>query len=140
MNYDLDAFVGKTVTSIQDANFEAEGVDQLLDKDRIHFTCSDGSIFKMYHYQDCCEWVSVEDISGSLSDLLNTPILFAYCETNSDSNCVESKEYEDDCVLWTFYRFGTVKGTVVIRWYGTSNGYYGVEVNFEKVTQEEDYN
>jgi hypothetical protein len=86
----------------------------------------------MAHSQDCCESVSIEDIAGDLKDLIGSPILFAEESTNSDDPAPEGR-YQDDGSLWTFYRLGTIKGTVVIRWYGSSNGYYGVGVNFDEV-------
>ena len=52
-------------------------------EDEIHFTCSDGSAYKMWHSQDCCESVSVEEIFGDLSDLYGSPILEASEETSN---------------------------------------------------------
>lgn len=76
------------------------------------------------HFQDCCESVYIESIAGDLSDLENSPILIAaevsdsYDRSNSEGN-------------WTFYRFSTIKGSVVIRWIGESNGYYSTDVHIE---------
>lgn len=44
--------------------------------------------------------------------------------------------YFDGCdydFLWTFYRLATNRGSVVIRWYGTSNGYYAINVSFKEL-------
>src|SRR5258708_4328732 len=97
--------------------------------DEIYFTTVDGERFKMFHDQDCCESVSVDDIVGDLADLIGSPILSAYEESSMEN----PKESGEDSFTWTFYRISTIKGTVVIKWYGTSNGYYSESVNFGKV-------
>jgi hypothetical protein len=97
------------------------------------FTCSDGSVYRMYHDQDCCEGVSVEDVCGEFSDMLDTPILDAREETNSTENPPGVKKDYQDSFTWTFYILRTIKGSVTIRWYGESNGYYSESVSFEQV-------
>ena len=88
----------------------------------IQFVTSDGERYKQSHYQDCCESVTIEDICGNLDDLVDSPILLAYVGTSSS-------EYNS---TWTFYNLSTIKGSVTIRWYGESNGYYSEEVYFTK--------
>jgi hypothetical protein len=120
---DVSELIGKTIVEITgDEN-----------SDELWFKCSDGSEYKMHHMQDCCEGVYIEDITGDLNNLLNTPIL----EAREDHSEEDPKAYHDDAYLWTFYNFRTIKGSVTIRWYGESNGYYSVNVDFVK-TQEED--
>ncbi len=93
--------------------------------DEIKFITDDGETYVMYHSQDCCESVQVEDISGDFSDLIGSPILEAECITNSEDN---SPEYAES-FTWTFYKLGTIKGYVTIRWLGESNGYYSESVD-----------
>lgn len=132
MYYDdlkIDVLKGKTLTLIS-------GLE--LNSERVEFECSDGKKFIMYHSQDCCESVSVEDICGDLQDLLGAEILLAE-ESTSNENPEGAKvpEYQDS-FTWTFYKISTIKGSVTIRWYGESNGYYGERVCFSEITPGED--
>lgn len=87
--------------------------------------------WRMYHSQNCCERVYIEDVCGDTDDLVGTPILSASEETSNENP--KEEEEEEESFTWTFYRIATIKGTVVIRWYGSSNGYYSESVDFEKV-------
>ena len=117
--------LGKTLTSIsglQDGN------------DMVTFITSEGKKYEMQHYQDCCEGVSIEDVSGDVEDLLNTPILLAEEVENPEyeEEWLKSRKYTDS-YTWTFYKLATIKGYVDIRWLGESNGYYSESVDFEEV-------
>lgn len=84
--------------------------------DQLFFENDDYTII-FHHEQDCCEHVYIEDINGDLKDLIGTPLLFA------------EESIDKDGYTWTFYKFGTVKGWVDIRWCGVSNGYYSESVD-----------
>jgi len=114
--------VGQTLKSVE----YNKGMDKIV------FITEEGDHYVMMHLQDCCESVSVEDICGDLQDLIGSPILKAEESSNSDNPKYLAEDYPDDSFTWTFYRISTNKGSVVIRWYGTSNGYYSERVDFFK--------
>lgn len=132
---EFKALEGKTITQI------------LNNGDELCIDTEDGETYKMYHSQDCCENVSIEDITGDLNDLLNSPILLAE-EVSSSEPDPELKAKRDEekakaesgngyyygpeSETWTFYKLSTIKGSVTIRWYGTSNGYYSESVSFAR--------
>lgn len=94
----------------------------------------------MAHRQDCCESVWIEEIIGDLSDLVGSEILEAEEVSNKDEPPPERylPDPEDEwdsgpeSYTWTFYKLGTMKGHVTIRWYGTSNGYYSERAGIYK--------
>lgn len=116
---DFSGLVGKTIVGI-------EGMEK--GSLTVEFLCSDGSKYLMAHDQDCCESVDLEDVAGDVDDLLNTPILIA-----DESSSEQSDHDEHDNVhMWTYYKLATAKGYVTLRWYGESNGYYAIGVDFYK--------
>lgn len=118
--------IGKTVTAIT--------VNE--DNDMLMIECSDDTAYLMFHEQDCCESVEIEDICGDLNCLIGSPLLRAEERVSTDRDKDENagpKDNWDDSYTWTFYTFATVKGYVDIRWYGTSNGYYSESVDFVRI-------
>lgn len=92
-----------------------------LGDDRLVFI-TDTERYELYHRDECCEQVYIDDIVGDLEGLVGSPILVAE-ESTSEENPKRPVE-GDDSFLWTFYKLATVKGWVDIKFYGTSNGYY----------------
>lgn len=122
MQATIEDLLGQTLTSVTG---EVGG-------DEIKFETDSGTKYLMNHYQDCCEDVCVEDICGDLSDLVGSPIIIAEERTMEQENPDGSPAGEyDESFTWTFYELATIKGSVTIRWYGSSNGYYSESVDFE---------
>lgn len=112
----IEELVGKVITKIEGATQYSEVIT---------FECADLHIYEMFHYQDCCESVTVEDISGNIEDILNLPILRAYESVNNNAS-----GHNYNSITWTFYTIVTHKAAIVIRWCGKSNGYYSESVTF----------
>lgn len=110
-------------------------VDVDRERDEIRFTCDDGTRFRMHHIGDCCESVTIDDVCGDWADVLHSPVTLAEESTNSENDPPgwEGDTKYRDSFTWTFYRLGTAKGMVTLRWYGESNGYYSESVDFEQV-------
>lgn len=102
--------------------------------DAVLFETAEGAKLRMYHAQDCCEHVRIEDVVGDVDDLIGNPILVAEEVSNGEGPTVEGG-YGDESYTWTFYKLATIKGSVDIRWLGESNGYYSEGVDFEAVVQ-----
>jgi hypothetical protein len=122
---DVSVLMHRTITNLQQ-----NGYDELL------FTMDNGDRYIMYHSQDCCEYVRIEDIDGDLNDLVGSPILQAEEVTGETQDSWEEDERQDS-YTWTFYKFATIKGSVTLRWLGESNGYYSESVDFGKVEDDE---
>lgn len=118
------ALAGKTLINIEGG----VGDDEMV------FTTAEGEIYKLYHDQNCCEIVKIEDICGDLSDLIGNPLLVVE-EVASDENPPGVSPDDQDSFTWTFYKLSTIHGSVTIRWYGESNGHYSESVDFAEVKE-----
>lgn len=81
--------------------------------------------FTMFHEEDCCEEVYIEDIVGDIQSLVDQTVISATEDSNHDN-----PKGHDESSTWTFYTIRTMLDTITIRWYGTSNGYYSESVDF----------
>lgn len=152
MELDLkfESLKGKIVKTIllDNTNIEDNSYNEELRYNTLTFITEDLLAYELYHEQECCENVELEEIVGDLRDLLNSEILGANIVTNPDCNSEEGDEdgdYEDDeddyydySYTWTFYNIKTRKGYVTLRWYGESSGWYSEEVDL-RVSRLVDY-
>lgn len=114
--------LGQTMLSVQGA--AGDSVMVFTSADKVH---------EFYHEQDCCESVRIDDVCGDIQDLVGFPLLVAEEVSNKESTL---KADDEESCTWTFYRFATKKGFVVVRWLGVSNGYYSESVSYKMTVKE----
>lgn len=116
---DFSKLVGRTLTGIvvgEESSF-------------IEFHTQEGDVYVMWHIQDCCECVWLEDVVGDLKDLLGSPVVVARLASEG-----RNKGGEWDAVEgWAFYQIATQRGWVTLRWNESSNGYYSTEVDLDHI-------
>lgn len=97
-----------------------------VNNDSVEFELQDGRKAVLYHQQDCCESVYLEATIGNVDDIMNSPVLRV---SEEDYDGGPESEYEES-YMWSCFRVGTAKGSVLFRFYGSSNGYYSEDVSF----------
>ncbi len=107
------------------------------DGDELRLYLSDTNYVRFYHSQSCCESVYIEDICGDLKDLVGAPLVEAEEVSDELYEAEHTPEYSES-YTWTFYKFRTRKGSVTVRWFGSSNGYYSESVDVEVVDTSRD--
>lgn len=118
--HEFSELTGKTIIAIEGAEKGSECVT---------ITCSDLTRFVLYHSQDCCETVQVEDVAGEPGDLIGHVVALAEETSNN-----ENPPPHADSWTWTFYRIRTHGGDLTLRWLGESNGYYGEHASLDVKT------
>jgi len=101
------------------------------DDESITFEFEGGGTAHFYHSQDCCENVHVDDVNGNWADLIGVPLLVVDERVSDESECgtPEGCTPRDAHNTWTFYTFRSVRGSVDVRWHGSSSGYYSERVS-----------
>ena len=118
VNETLNRMVGETIVSVSGNRHDEEFVVRT----------TSGLVFTFYHSQDCCEDVYLEEIIGDIDDLIGHTVVMAE-ETCSNDEVVGSSCYQGESFTWTYYRMATERGLVVLRFFGSSNGYYSESVS-----------
>lgn len=109
---DVTCLIGKTIVEVD------------VSKDEFWIETSDGWVYLMYHDQDCCESVEIEDMDEDPNVLVGGFVVNA----EEVEGVVEDTDWGSQ--TWTFYKIDTNKGGITIRWLGESNGYYSESVDF----------
>lgn len=104
--------IGKTIVSIDG-----------LDSDHVVIKTECGKTYRMQHFQDCCESVSLKEVLGNPSDIIGTPIRYANSDTSDCSGTYESGTR-------TTFTLSTDDDSLILVWEGYSNGYYSEGVSF----------
>ena len=121
-------FSGKTIQ-------EVRGCKKHSDEVTLKFT--DGTCLKFYHQQDCCETVLLEDFDTTPEDLVNTNIISIEERISRSGEGIKPLDNWDHSYTWSFYVIKTSSSTMVLRWYGTSNGWYSETVDIDYLYYDE---
>ena len=109
-----------------------------MNDDRITLT-TDKFWYDFHHEQTCCETVKLIDVVGNLDNLKGKKIVDAKCiiveseKTKKRPSWVSwfvMTKYGGESNTWTEHILVTEDGIqVIMRWFGSSNGYYGEQVD-----------
>ena len=114
----LSRLIGATVREVTGATRESEEVRIVTDRGTL----------RLWHQGQCCESVSVEDVTGDPADLVGGVVSLA---EERDSGPMPEGHEPGESETWTFYEIRTTRGDLTLRWLGTSNGYYSESVDSE---------
>lgn len=140
MKYDYDK-----IKKFDFADFKNEIIKSITGKvgdEELVLKTATGKTIIMYHEVNCFDRVWLEDICGDLKDLIETPILVAekldsqhetlsldYFIDGIKSGTVDFADIRNQSQTYSFYTMRTRKGSVTLRWCGSSNGCYSEEVD-----------
>lgn len=124
--------VGETIVKVVNIN-----------DDHLYLYLENGDYYMFFHKDDddCHGDVRIKSIQGSLRNILNSPLTVAktsYSCGYTDDNDVDNflPDWKQETYTWTFYKFATDKGSITVRWFGTSSDYDCSEkITCVKVTQ-----
>lgn len=121
-------FSGKTIQEIR-------GCKKHSDEVTIKFT--DGSCLKFYHQQDCCETVLLEDFDITPEWLIDSKIISIEERISRSEEGVKPLNDWTESYTWSFYVIKTSSSTMILRWYGESNGWYSETVDIDYLYYDE---
>lgn len=117
---EIKSLVGETLIHID--------TDEYFDE--IMLTTASGRVIRIYHDQNCCESVRIEDTQGNWHDLLGKVIVEATHDEDSQGN--PPPKFSDSWTRTTL-TFRVNDATVISKWIGESSGCYSESVNLEEI-------
>ena len=131
-NHDAEVFTGRMVEGIK------------LNGDDLTISFIDGSIFEVYHYQDCCE--SVYSVILLPINLIGKKIIKAekIIDTDLNNTKIEAigfpKEiYLESCTLTTLILEDENHFKYQFYWLVVSNGYYNEQIDIRCIKEPNKY-
>jgi hypothetical protein len=106
-----------------------------VDSEEVAFVCADGSRWRMFHSQDCCESVSIAEVIGDPSDAIGLVVDAREETSEADPAGYVNNDDWRESFTWTFFVLQTERGALTIRWLGQSNGWYSERAEFQRIDQ-----
>lgn len=100
------------------------------DYDEVSIRTNDGT-YKLYHEQDCCEYVRIVKVIGNVDELIGE-VIFA----EEDAGANEPDWYYEsfnDSHTWTKYVLKTENASLEFWFLGESNGHYSENISIKKI-------
>lgn len=114
----LSELLGEVISTVEGAE---DGYETII-------TTESGKAIKIYHEQDCCEEVEIED--SEVDDIVGGYCHFAgFVDGEPPANVRADTYWYADSQTWSFLKIETSKGSIWQRWLGESNGYYSESVD-----------
>lgn len=114
----LSELLGEVISTVEGAE---DGQETII-------TTESGKAIKIYHAQDCCEHVSIED--SEVDNIVGGYCHFAgFVEGETPVVTTNDDYYHEESQTWSFLKIETSKGSIWQRWLGESNGYYSESVD-----------
>ena len=116
--FDLEGQIVEEITGL------IEGYDEVFIK-------TNNGTYRLYHEQDCCEYVRVVKVIGNVNELIGE-VIFA----EEDAGANEPDWYNEsfnDSHTWTKYVLKTENASLEFWYLGESNGYYCESVSIKKI-------
>jgi hypothetical protein len=117
----------KTVEVYTDRHLDENGEADISD---VVFVNDKGEAYRMYHEQDCCECVIVNEIHAGVEITDCEEFIF-----RSESEWGDSATHSFFKLIWHVEKPWKRRCEITIHWLGTSNGYYGEGVSLVEMRE-----